>query len=230
MQRALNVERVTLNNKRVLVTDFDGTMTDRDFYSLVVEQLLPSDLPDYWFDYREGRLTHFEALQKYFQAIPNDEPSVLKLIKQMKLVPNLKDSIAQLQVSGWRIVIASAGCKWYIDKLLSKADVSLEIHANAGRFESGRGLMMELPIESPFLSHQHGINKAGIVRHFLETGAIVAFAGDGFPDVEAAKMVSADLRFARRDLADVLRQDGEEFLPFESWSEIADRLIKITKL
>jgi 2-hydroxy-3-keto-5-methylthiopentenyl-1-phosphate phosphatase len=230
MQRALNVERVTLNNKRVLVTDFDGTMTDRDFYSLVVEQLLPSDLPDYWVDYRAGRLTHFEALQKYFQAIPNDEPSVLKLINQMKLVPNLKDSIAQLEASGWRIVIASAGCKWYIDKLLLNADVSLEVHANPGRFEIGRGLMMELPIESPFLSHQHGINKAGIVRHFLETGATVAFAGDGFPDVEAAKMVSADLRFARRDLADVLRRDGEEFLPFESWSEIADRLIKITKL
>lgn len=214
----------------MLVTDFDGTMTDRDFYSLVVEQLLPRDLPDYWVDYRAGRLTHFEALQKYFQAIPTDESTVLKLINQMKLVPNLKDSVSHLEASGWRIVIASAGCEWYIDKLLSIADVNLEVHANPGRFESGHGLRMEMPIESPFLSHLYGINKAGIVRHFLETGATVAFAGDGFPDVEAAKMVTADLRFARRDLADVLKRDRAEFQPFSCWSQIADRLIEITKL
>jgi 2-hydroxy-3-keto-5-methylthiopentenyl-1-phosphate phosphatase len=229
MWRAPSIERITLNNNRVLVTDFDGTMTDRDFYSLVVEQLLPRDVSDYWIDYRAGKLTHFEALQKYFQAITTDESTVLKLINQMKLVPNLKESVSQLEASGWRIVIASAGCKWYIDKLLSKADVSLEVHANPGRFESGRGLLMELPIESPFLSHQHGINKAGIVRHFLEAGAMVAYAGDGFPDVEAAKMVTVDLRFARRDLADVLKRDGEGFQPFECWSEIADRLIEISK-
>jgi len=211
---------------RILVSDFDGTMTDRDFYSLVVEQLLPLNIPDYWVDYRAGKITHFEALQKYFSAIRSDESSVLQLLGQMKLDPNLTTTIAELEECGWKIVVASAGCKWYIDKLLAAAGVSLEVHANPGRFESDRGLLMELPTSSPFFSRVHGIHKAGIVRHFIESGATVAFAGDGFPDIDAAKAVPADLRFARRDLADMLQRDGEAFKTYRAWSEIAGQLIE----
>ena len=213
---------------RILVTDFDGTMTHRDFYSLVVEQLLPLNIPDYWVDYRAGKITHFEALQKYFSAIRSDESSVLQLLGQMKLDPNLTTTIAELEECGWKIVVASAGCKWYIDKLLAAAGVSLEVHANPGRFESGRGLLMELPTSSPFFSRVHGIHKAGVVQHFIESGATVAFAGDGFPDIDAAKAVPADLRFARRDLADMLQRDGEAFKTYRAWSEIAGQLIEFS--
>ncbi len=166
---------------RVFVTDFDGTMTHRDFYSLVVERLLPPRIPDYWVDYRAGKLTHFEALQKYFGAIRAEEPTVLQLIDHMGLDRDLKVSVEKLKEQGWRVVIASAGCRWYIDKLLAGAGVELEVHANPGQFEAGRGLVMKLPVDSPFFSREHGIHKAAIVRHFLEAGATVAFAGDGFP-------------------------------------------------
>lgn len=217
-----------MNKHRIFVTDFDGTMTDHDFYSLVVERLLPADIPDYWIDYRAGKVTHFEALQKYFAAIRAEEPSVLKLLDKMELDPNLRKSVSRLEEHDWKVVVASAGCAWYIDKLLDGAGVSLEVHANPGRFEPGRGLLMELPVESPFLSRLHGIHKAGIVRYFLEAGAVVAFAGDGFPDIDAAKLVAGELRFARRDLADVLRRDGEAFTTYRVWSDIAERLIEMS--
>ena len=34
------------NRGGVLVSDFDGTMTRRDFYKLAIESLLPADVPD----------------------------------------------------------------------------------------------------------------------------------------------------------------------------------------
>ncbi len=49
---------------KLLVSDFDGTMTRNEFYRLAIEQLLPSDCPDFWRDFREGKLTHFEALDR----------------------------------------------------------------------------------------------------------------------------------------------------------------------
>ena len=52
------------STQRVLVTDFDGTMTKNDFYNLVVSDLLPNETPDYWVEYREGQITHFEALRR----------------------------------------------------------------------------------------------------------------------------------------------------------------------
>ena len=54
---------------KVLVSDFDGTMTQYDFYKLAIEFLLPADTPDYWVEYRAGTITHFEALRRYFAAI-----------------------------------------------------------------------------------------------------------------------------------------------------------------
>ena len=69
-------------HRRILVSDFDGTMTRRDFYQLAVERLLPPDVPNYWAEYRAGRMTHFEALQAYFAAILERPPVSVKFIPQ----------------------------------------------------------------------------------------------------------------------------------------------------
>jgi 2-hydroxy-3-keto-5-methylthiopentenyl-1-phosphate phosphatase len=84
---------------------------------------------------------------------------------------------------------------------------------------------MELPTDSPYFSPSHGIDKAAIVRHYLARANQVAFAGDGYPDVEAATLAPAGLRFARSALADVLSDMGLEYYRFDAWSEVADRLV-----
>jgi 2-hydroxy-3-keto-5-methylthiopentenyl-1-phosphate phosphatase len=208
----------------VLVSDFDGTMTARDFFKLAIERLLPPDVTNFWKDYRAGRITHFEALQRYFAEIRCSEAEVLAVVDQMELDPELLRAVADLRAAGWQVIVTSAGCEWYIRRLLAQASVELEVHANPGRYIAGQGLRMELPLGSPFLSTKLGIDKAGVVRRQLELGRTVAFAGDGFPDEEAARLVPGSLRFARGDLANVLREHGQEFQTFSAWSEIARRL------
>jgi 2-hydroxy-3-keto-5-methylthiopentenyl-1-phosphate phosphatase len=210
----------------VLVSDFDGTMTRRDFYQLAIESLLPRDTPDYWAEYRAGAITHFDALRLYFSSIRVNEEELLAVVMQMELDPKLPAAVELLRRAGWTVVITSAGCDWYIRRLLATAGVEVEIHANPGRFEPGKGLMMEMPTESPYRSPTLGVDKAGIVRHHLAEGAVVTFAGDGFPDAESARLVSADLRFARGDLAGVLRNERLSFQSFDDWSTIADTLLQ----
>jgi 2,3-diketo-5-methylthio-1-phosphopentane phosphatase len=211
---------------RVLVTDFDGTISRNDFYQLVRAHLLPPGVPNYWAEYRAGRITHFEALRGYFAEIRAEEAMVWNIVSQMQVDPNLANSVAKLRRAGWQIVIASAGCRWYIERLLAEAGALIELHANPGHFETGRGLLMELPRTSPFFSPTHGIDKAGIVRHHLASGSEVAFAGDGYPDADAARLVPPDLRFARGDLAEALTSGGEPFRPFAVWSEVAAALVQ----
>ena len=210
----------------VLVSDFDGTMTRNDFYKLAIERLLPPDTPDYWAAYREGTLTHFEALRSYFAAIRASEDEVMVVVRAMELDPELPAAVASLRRAGWRVVVALAGCDWYIRKLLAAAGVEVEVHANPGRFHEGKGLVMEMPTGSPFWSATLGVDKAGIVRGYLEEGRTVGFAGDGFPDAEAARLVPARLRFARADLAAVLRSNGSPFQEFATWSDIAGALVQ----
>lgn len=209
----------------VLVSDFDGTMTRHDFYRLALESLLPPDTPDHWADYRAGTITHFEALRRYFAAIRATEAELLAVVDRMELDPGLPAAVAALRRDGWAVVVTSAGCDWYIRRLLAAAGVEVEVHSNPGRFEAGRGLVMEMPTDSPFLSQTLGVDKARVVRWHLDQGRAVAFAGDGFPDAEAARLVPGHLRFARADLADVLGREGLPFRPFGSWSDIAPALL-----
>jgi len=209
----------------VLVSDFDGTMTRHDFFKLVIESLLPPGTPDYWAQYRSGTITHFEALRRYFSSIRASETEVLRIVNGMELDPKLSDAIESLQQAGWKVVVVSAGCDWYIRRLLKQAKVEIEVHSNPGHFEEGKGLLMEMPAGSPYFSQSLGVSKTGVVEHFLAEGGTVAFAGDGFPDAEPARLVADDLRFARGDLANVLRDEGKPFQSFEAWSDIANALL-----
>ncbi len=212
----------------VLVSDFDGTMTRQDFYKLALKHLLPFDCPDYLAQYREGKITHFEALRLYFAGIRADENEVQAIVDRMELDPDLAIAVKGLELRGWRVIVTSAGCSWYIRRLLSEAGVEIEVHANPGRFQPGLGLIMEPPLGSPHFSPVYGVSKASVVRRYQAEGRTVAFAGDGTPDAEAARLVPEAHRFARADLARVLSGEGLGFRPFERWSEVAHALTSMS--
>jgi 2,3-diketo-5-methylthio-1-phosphopentane phosphatase len=220
----MNPDPAARESDSLLVSDFDGTMTRHDFYELAKEFLLPRDLPDYWGRYRAGEITHFQALQAIFASIRADEPTVRKIVDRMEIDPDLPEALRLLRQSGWEVVVTSAGCDWYIRILLQKAGVSLKVWSNPGTFETGRGLLMELPRESPFFSPSLGIDKTAVVRQAIDQGRRVAFAGDGPPDIDPARLVRGEFRFARADLAAALSQEGLPFRSYDRWFEIASQL------
>jgi 2-hydroxy-3-keto-5-methylthiopentenyl-1-phosphate phosphatase len=208
----------------LLVSDFDGTVTRHDFFRLVIESCGPCGLEEFWQGYLDRRYTHFEALRGIFGSIRVDEPAILDLIARAEPEPDLAAWVERLNAAGWDVVVASAGCGWYIERILTATGAKLEVHASPGRFEPGHGLIMEMPHGSPYLSATHGIDKAAVVRAGVQRGEAVAFAGDGFSDLPAARLVPSDLRFARADLAAALRREGLAFTPFERWGEVAAAL------
>jgi 2,3-diketo-5-methylthio-1-phosphopentane phosphatase len=209
---------------KIFVTDFDGTMTRRDFYRVALARLVPPDTPDYWEDYLAGRLTHFEALQAIFRHIHASEDEVLAAAGEMELDPRAGQAIRRLKQAGWEVRIASAGCHWYIDRLLAGQDIQVPVYANPGTYDPQGGLLMTPPVDSPYYSPQTGIDKPAIVRAALAATSEVAFAGDGPPDLEPALQVTPNRRFARGHLAEALLARGESFRHYEQWSDIAEML------
>lgn len=213
--------------ERVLVTDFDGTLTKRDFYSCVVAELLaPEDLQP-WNDYVAGQITHFEALRQIFGRIRATESQLMELLPQMEFDPRARESFEKLRDEEWDIVIVSNGCDWYIRRLFERHQIDtrdLRIHTSPSRFSPTDGLHMILPSDSPYFSMDLGISKDKVVRSLQQQYRIVAFAGDGRPDIEPAMRVSADLRFATGWLATTLEAQGKSYRKFEVWSQIAEQL------
>lgn len=188
---------------------------------------MPADVTDYWAQYRAGSITHFEALRRYFAEIRASEDEVLSVVGRMELDPELPSAVEALRCAGWQVVVTSAGCEWYIRRHFKSVGLELDVYSNPGRFEPGQGLLMEMPTGSPFWSPTLGVDKSAVVQSFLDKGCTVAFAGDGFPDVEPARLVPADLRFARADLAGVLSSENTQFREFDSWTDIAEGLLHL---
>jgi len=212
--------------RKIFVSDYDGTITDKDIYSLLAERYVPPDTPDYFTQYGEGRITHFEAMAAYFAFVPTEERQLEELLEASEADPDLGASAALLQRAGWELLVVSAGCAWYVERVLRRAGVAATVYANPGRLEKGRGLVLEkLDTSSPYYSASFGIDKSAVVRHALDAAETVAFAGDGPPDLSPALLVGPELRFARRSLADALRERAEAFRPFSRWSEIVKELM-----
>lgn len=222
-QRERTVPHPPAPRRAVFVSDFDGTIARPDFYQLVRKHLVPQGTPDYWNEYRAGAMTHFDALKAFFAAAEGGESALLDMVDMMETPEDLSDHVDQLRRLDWEIVIVSAGCSWYVQELMARAGVQLPVFANPGRIIDGR-LIMERPADPAHSCWQTGIDKAAVVRVFQQETQTVAFAGDGFPDFDAARLVPAKYRFARSDLASACRKESVPFRPFERWTEVTAAL------
>lgn len=100
--------------RKVLITDFDGTLTDVDFYQWLRQGWLPADTPDYWQQYLQGEVSHFEALQRYFAYLRAPQPQLEQGLAQLGFDPQAPSWWRRLEAAHWQIVVVSAGCDWYI--------------------------------------------------------------------------------------------------------------------
>jgi 2,3-diketo-5-methylthio-1-phosphopentane phosphatase len=211
------------NMNRVLVSDFDGTMTERDFFRVALSRLPPGSAEP-WERYERGQESHFDALAEIFSGLRVDEMEFDAMLAEMLLESCLAETLDRLRQSGWAVVIASAGCSCYIEQILRQAGVAAVIHANPGEFIPGQGLFMKMPRQSPFFTAETGIDKGAVVRQYLDQGFDVAFAGDGRPDLAPVLLLPPERRFARGWLAEELESRSEPFVRFERWRDIAGYL------
>jgi 2-hydroxy-3-keto-5-methylthiopentenyl-1-phosphate phosphatase len=204
---------------KILVSDFDGTMTERDFFRVALSHLPPKSATP-WERYEQGLTSHFDAVAEIFSGLRVDEQEFDAMLAEMRVESGLSEAQARLRQGGWSLVIASAGCAFYIERILLRTGIKAAIHANPGDFIPGQGLFMKQPLQSPFFAAETGIDKAAVVRYYLDRGFDTAFAGDGRPDLAPALLVPPELRFARGWLAAELEIRNEPFVHFVRWRDI----------
>lgn len=207
--------------KTAFVSDFDGTITDDDFFAYATQAFFDDKALEPWRRFKAGKQTHFSALKEMFAKIrvPQEE-----LDNFMRKIPVDKGFIEAVQIckeKGIPLYICSAGCDYYINFLigdiLQKYNITLV--TNHGEYSPKQGLMMYKPEQdSPYFDGNTGISKAAIVQKLHREGYEVIYAGDGLPDYEAAW--NADVVFARRDLLVKCLENGVKAHPFKDFGVI----------
>ncbi len=210
----------------ILITDFDGTFATRDFFDLIIERCDPPGAQDGWQGFLDGKLTLSEGLGAVFSSWRTDAAGADALVAALAPAPGTVEAVHALQAAGWEITIASAGCGWYIERLLAQMGLTIQVHASAGVFSPETGLLMRPDPADRYHHPQTGIDKPVVVRDALERDPIVAYAGDSTTDRAGAMLVAPERRFVTGWLQKGFAREGVPHVAFEAWPEIAEHLLK----
>lgn len=203
-----------------LVTDFDGTISADDFFTLAADRYFNEEMLAPWREYLTGNKKHFDALNEMFQKLRN-LPELEDFVKSIPLDPCFPEVVKLCCQKHIPVYICSAGCNWYINlligKLIHRYDICLV--TNPCDYSPQTGLVMHrLPETHPCYDDKIGISKAAVVKNLQSEGYQVVFAGDGPPDIEPARL--ADVVFAKKRLLDMCREENIVTKPFTDFNDV----------
>jgi 2-hydroxy-3-keto-5-methylthiopentenyl-1-phosphate phosphatase len=208
---------------RVLVVDFDGTITEDDLLDEIAQTF--GD-PEVYREVDEGldenRLTLREVISREFEPVRAPLDEVRRwVLDNVRIRPGFRELVELARERGWRFVIVSSGFHELIEPILEREGVEVELHANRVDPNPAGWLVQWQYANSCEVCGESC--KRSIVQEFARDDEIV-YVGDGYSDRCAAE--ASDRVFARRGLALYLDERGVPYEPFDDFNQVAGSLLE----
>jgi len=206
------------------ISDFDGTLTKKDFYKIVSETYLKDEFMPFYKSWRKGEMKDREYLSYVFNNIKRSESEINEDILNIPFDPFAKAFIEKVKEAGGDFIIISAGTSYYIEKILKKHNIEgVEVYSNKGIFKDN-GIYFDLDENNEFYSDRYGIDKLLVIKKLKSNYKKVFYAGDSEPDLKPA--LASDVVFAKGTLVELLQKENKEYIEFENFSEVWSKLEK----
>lgn len=210
--------------KFVFISDFDGTLTHRDFYHIVIEKYLKESGIKLYDEWKNHKINDIDFLNNVFKSIDRSEGKILEDILSIPFDKYAKSFIEKIKKSGGDFIILSAGTSYYIEKLLEHENIKdVLIISNNGVYKD-RGIHLIPDEKSPYYSKIYGIDKLIVVEKLKKEYKKVYYAGDSQPDFKACLL--ADTIFAKAGLQAMLREIERPFIGFSDFKQIENYFIE----
>jgi 2-hydroxy-3-keto-5-methylthiopentenyl-1-phosphate phosphatase len=207
---------------RLIVVDFDGTITERD----TLDDMCRIYAPDEWAaaenDLQRRTMTLREVIAAEFAPIKGDHDTIVsETVDRARIRAGFAQFVEAVEEAGDRVVVVSSGFESVIRPILEREGLGrLEVIAHDVRFTPDGGVV----------DFRHGDTCAVCgeeckrsVVDAMRDGREVAYVGDGYSDRCAAQ--AADIRFARRSLASYLDREGVHYTWFDDFATIREELL-----
>ena len=207
---------------RLIVVDFDGTITERDTLDEMCRIYAPAEWAVAESDLQQRTMTLREVIAAEFAPIKGDHDTIVsETVDRAEIRAGFADFVRAAEEAGDRIVIVSSGFESVIRPVLEREGLGhLEVVAHDVRFTPDGGVV----------DFRHGEPcqvcgeecKRSVVDG-MRDGREVAYVGDGYSDRCASK--AADVRFARRAMAQHLDREGVDYIRFDDFTTVRDELL-----
>ena len=203
--------------KRAVLTDFDGTVTRTD----VAEDILGAFAPPEWCtieeEHRARKIGTRETMVRQFALVRASEAEMLRFVDEhVQLDDTFPTFAAACRRRGIPLEIVSEGLDFYLHHLLRKWRIDVPVRTNATTIEEGR-VRISYPYADP-TCNLCGTCKLRRLFELRVAGYHVAYVGDGHSDLCPA--IEADVVFAKKELADLCREEAIDFIPFDTFADV----------
>lgn len=209
--------------KWAFVSDFDGTISKKDFYWLVIERYFPEgrDLYPKW---KSGEWKDIDFLAKVFTSINQEEAQIAEDILAIPIDEDVPDFVRCVQKAGGDFYILSAGTDYYIKPIVESFGLEkVTVLSNKGVYRN-KNIYMDIDPAHWSYSERYGIDKAAVIKRLKEEYDIVYFAGDSEPDSHPAAF--ADRTYATKALPEILDGKSVPYVRFERFQDIEKDLVE----
>ena len=127
----------------IIVSDFDGTITERDGLYTFIKEYAKGDWEKIEQDWADGKISSKECLIEEFKLVPDlSEELIAGFVKTICIDEYFKDFYLKLSEQNIDFCIVSDGIDYFINKILSIHGLeNIKIISNHGEF---RGEFFEL--------------------------------------------------------------------------------------
>jgi 2-hydroxy-3-keto-5-methylthiopentenyl-1-phosphate phosphatase len=210
--------------KFAFVSDFDGTLTKRDFYHIIIDKYLTDWGRSFYEDWKKTKKINVEFLNKIFGSINRSEEEIRGEILNIPIDNYAKAFIKRVSKNGGDFYILSAGTSYYIEILLQHLGLeNVNVISMKGIYKDG-GISILPDRNHIFYSEIFGLDKKKVIKSLKGKYEFVFFAGDSEPDLEAAK--AADTAFAKDGLIDLLSKEKKDFIAFDDFGQVNAYMIE----
>src|SRR5471030_894486 len=146
------------------ISDFDGTLTKKDFYKILSEAYLKEEYLPLFKAWKNGKMKDREYLSYVFNNVKRSEKEILEDIFNIPFDTFAKDFIKQVKAAGGDFIVISAGTSYYIDRIFEKHNIEgVDVYSNKAIFKDN-GIYFDLDENSEFYSDRYGIDKLIVVE------------------------------------------------------------------
>jgi len=213
-------------NDYVIVSDFDGTITNEDSNALLVEVCGNADNAQVEVDFIGGVISNREAFIRHFKFMLISLEEYNNFIKSHISIDSEFDTFfKKTQQNGVPLYIVSAGFRQAVEGVLGKERLKdTEVFAN--NLSGEPYIAPTFATESPVCDKSFG-PCGNCKRDCLRTikkksGKKVLYIGDGITDRCAAE--EADILYAKNSLAEYCDTNGLPYVPFKDFKDVIKNL------